>query len=239
MRLADLVSRHLPEGGLVLVLGPQDVVDALAALTGKVTTEPTAADLVVVDAGDASEAVAAARSAAPAAPVVLLLETPLAELPVGRVAALGSTAGLGYVDAVPLSGRHTAAVVAAPDGVAPRARLTGQQVEGDPDAGAARRTWEWGLAGLVTPAREARWEAEHRSLTNRVSAAERARAEAEERARQAQRRAAEVEKRLARVEGSLALQVGRDLVSMRRHPIMGIRALVRDARSARRQRRAG
>jgi hypothetical protein len=162
---------------------------------------------------------------------------------VGPLAALGHACGLAYVDAVPLvAGASSCALVAARKTDGPRARLTGVQ-PGDSEEAVSRRTWEWGLAGLVAPAREERWEAERAALLADIADLEQQRdraladrASALEQAAAADRRTVAVEQRLAKVESSLVMQVGRDLISVRRHPLKGTRALVRDALHARRQR---
>lgn len=241
MLLREVVARHLPTDGSVAVVAEHVVLDDLRLVAQQVSVgEPAegAADLLLLDVGDGRHAADLLAKAPAADLVVLLLQAPLAELPLGPLAALGGSAGLHYVDAVPVTtGRYSCAVVAAPLERPVRAFLTGTDPDGDRAAAAARRTWEWGLGGLVTAAREKLWEQERAALEAEVQAAEHARADALRQVDAAHAETLAAEQRLARLESSPALQLGRDLVSLRRHPVRGSRALLRDALQTRRQRR--
>lgn len=233
MLIREVVARHLPDGGTVRVLADPVVAEDLWLVAQQVTvgSDPGvgAAELVLVDAGDGGDLGSNMPGPELGSLAVLLLTAPLLALPVGRLAALGRAADLHFVEAVPLrSGRYTCAIVAAREARPLRAHLTGAEPDGSAEDAGARRDWEWGLAGLLTPASELAWEQERASLCGQLESLE---AECD----QARAESAQAKAELSALQRSVALQLGRDLVSLRRHPLRGMRALVRDGLAARRK----
>jgi len=234
MLVREIVARHLPEGGRLAVSADGSAAGDLWRVVGQEEQAGEGpADVLLLDVGDALGATDLVAAAQPADVVVLLLTCPLDELPVGRLADVGRAQGLEYVDAVPVTGsrRYTAAVVAGRDGRALRGYLSGAELDTDPAAVASRVRWEWGVGSLAARATETVLHADLATLRSEL-------ADREAELGDARQRVQQVEKRLELLEQSTALQLGRDLVALRRNPLRGARQLVGDVRRARRRRTA-
>lgn len=234
MLVREIVARHLPEGGRLAVSADGSAAGDLWRVVGQEAPAGEGpADLLLLDVGDGLGTADLVASAEAAPVLVLLLTCPLDALPVGRLSDLGRSPGLAYADAVPVTGsrRYTAAVVAGRDPAALRGYLAGAELDGDDPAVAARLRWEWGVGSLAARATE-------EALEGELGAVRSALADREAELGDARRRADDLEKRLAALEESTALQLGRDLVALRRSPLGGTRRLLSDVRNARRRRAA-
>ena len=246
MLVREIAARYLADLGTIRFdadarqLGDIGLVGTTAELAA---AEPRAGDVVLlaVDAGphdlpdagllDLSERLG--RVAVPGTVVVLLLTSPVADMPVGQIAQAAQVAGLAFVELAPIEPRSTirAAVVCRPSAtqVAVRPYLGDNDNDVDLDAQGLRIAWEWGLGDARTRALEVRQLADTQhigKLTIELAGLRNEVAGARERAERAEGRAVAEAKRRGALQQSPSFLVGRAVLTVRRHPIQGSRQLL-------------
>lgn len=251
MLVREIAARYLADLGTIRFdadarqLGDIGLVGTTAELAA---AEPRAGDVVLlaVDAGphdlpdagllDLSERLG--RVAVPGTVVVLLLTSPVADMPVGQIAQAAQVAGLAFVELAPIEPGSTirAAVVCRPSGtqVAVRPYLGDNDNDNDNndvdlDAQGLRIAWEWGLGDARTRALEVRQLADSQhivELTTELAGLRNEVAGVRERAERAEGRAVAEAKRRGALQQSPSFLVGRAVLTVRRHPIQGSRQLL-------------
>lgn len=230
MRVFEVIEHHTTD--VRRVVAPGAAADLLGQLRLPAAIETAAADataragdLVVVDVPTDADAVTGLAGTVAGVPdgatLLLLLRSPLPELPVGPVVSALAQAGLQVVEAAPVAhSAFTAAVVARkPDGGMRFVPYLGERVlVGPEDARLRRVVNEHLVEGLVSRARDVeldRLRAELRSAQASLSSAREALRDAE---RQLERERA----RLRAVESSRTMAVGRAVAQIGRNPVRGL-----------------
>jgi hypothetical protein len=250
MLVREIAARYRADLGTIRIdadaheLGDIGLVGPTAELA---VAEPQAGDVVLlaVDAGphDPSEASRPdlserlGRVGVPGTVVVLLLTSPVADIPVAQIAHAAQVAGLAFVELAPIEPEGTirTAVVCRPSAtqVAVRPYLGDDDNFDDPgiDLGAQglRIAWEWGLSDARTRALEVRRHSDLQhigELTIELAGLRNEVAGARERAERAEGRAVAEAKRRGALQQSPSFLVGRAVLTVRRHPIQGSRQLL-------------
>ena len=249
MLVREIAARYLADLGTIRIgadereLGDMGLVGPTAELA---VGEPRAGDVVLlaVDAGphdhpdtgrlDLSERLGGVG--VPGTVVVLLLTSPVADIPVAQIAQAAQVAGLAFVELAPIEppGTIRTAVVCRPSAtqVAVRPYLGDDNFEDagvDLDAQGLRIAWEWGLSDARTRALEVRQLAgaeQINELTIELAGLRNEVVSARERAVRAEGRAVAEAQRRGALQQSPSFLVGRAVLTVRRHPIQGFRQLL-------------
>jgi hypothetical protein len=250
MLVREIAARYLADLGTIRIdADERELGDiGLAGPTAELAVaEPRAGDVVLlaVDAGlhgipdigglDLAERLS--RVGVPGTVAVLLLTSPVADLPVARIAQAAQVAGLAFVELAPIEppGTIRTAVVCRPSAtqVAVRTYLgdddSFDHAGIDLDAQGLRIAWEWGLSDARTRALEVRQLAGAKQigeLTIELAGLRNEVAGARERAARAEGRAVAEAQRRGALQQSPSFLVGRALLAVRRHPIQGSRQLL-------------
>jgi hypothetical protein len=256
MLLRELVRRHVqPEDHLALAGDPEmfpDLERVCRWTEASAWTDEKAPDAVLVDLGDdPGAALEATAGRWPQARTWVLVHAALAgDLPLAPVIAAARRHGLHLVEAVALPGRHKVGVVASSQPAPVVGYLNGHPVDQPDEDAAARMGWEWALGTLAARAKEAvdettiaRLTAERDRLATRLQQAqerlEQQQAAVKEELAGLRRKVEAARVRDERVRSSASFVLGQHLVTMRKHPVKGLRGLMRDRGRIRKERREG
>lgn len=275
MLVRELAARYVGRGGTILLDADPEVVKdvdrAGPVAPLEADAQPSAGDVVVLSVErSALEATGdpdplterLSRVSEPGAVVLLLLPTPVIDLPAGRLAQAAVTAGLAFVELAPIEPGWSvrAAVVCRPSRRAVAVRgyladdpvLPAEQAEqpqqpaetDDLERQGVRLAWEWGLADARARAFEHRTATQVEELQGQIAALQEQLRErdgelaaARRATEQAQQAAANEAQRRAAVQQSPSFLVGRAVLTTRHHPLQGARQLAGAVRRGVRQRR--
>lgn len=259
MLVRELAARYVAEGGTILLDADPEVVKDLHR-AGPVApleqdAQPSSGDVVVLSVDPGAEggtddlSARLARVSEPGAAVLLLLPTPVADLPVGRLAQAAVHAGLAFVEVAPIEPGWAvrAVVVCRPSRTAVAVRpylADGEPEAADLEQQSVRLAWEWGLGDARGRALELRAAQEIQDLRRQVADLEGQLAQrttelagAQAATERAQQSAANEAKRRASLQQSPSYLVGRAVLTTRRHPLAGARQLAGAVRRSVRQAR--
>ena len=242
MRVFEILQQHTSGYNRLLdVSGRPDVQPHLRPPLSEVSLEVSegaiadvrAGDILVAASGevlDAEQVEALARAVPGGAALLLLLSTPLHEIPVGALVSALTSAGMQVVQAAPVSHPvYTAAVIARPAATTvPFVEYLAFGTDVVPgDAALRRLISEHLVEGLVGRARQQRYEQDMAKAAERDERLAAAQADAAAARAEAARQAA----RYDALAASRQVAVGRALGTARRHPVSGARQLARAVRS--------
>jgi hypothetical protein len=241
MLIREVVARHLRTDGTVWVAAERNAFPDLERVSiSQDAGEGMAcgdADLLLLDVGDGSN-ISMPVPVASGTRVVLLITAEPLELKVGAVIDAIISNGLQFVEAIALLGlppyRVALVTDCAPQPVAPRSFLTGDQTGTMDTAHLTRIVTEWGVTNLVERAREVREGERAAAAADTIAGLQDQIRALEAELATERRQSADVSRRLAMLEESRTVAVGRAVAAAAHHPVKGVVQLPRDLVRSRR-----